>query len=87
VIWSPQARVDLRSIDRIQAVQILESLDRYLTTGTGDVIHLQSRLASSSGFALAITVFCLFPEQKPLSRSCASAIEARLIAKAKHGPR
>lgn len=41
VIWSPQARVDLRSIDRIQAVQILESIDRYLTTGTGDVIHLQ----------------------------------------------
>jgi mRNA-degrading endonuclease RelE of RelBE toxin-antitoxin system len=41
VIWSPKARADLRAIDRTQAMQILETLDRYLSTGAGDVIQLQ----------------------------------------------
>lgn len=41
VIWSPAARTDLRSIDRETARQILETIDRYLDTGSGDVIKLQ----------------------------------------------
>ena len=42
VIWSPTAQADLRAIDRETAMRILEVIDRYLTTGTGDVIKLQS---------------------------------------------
>jgi mRNA-degrading endonuclease RelE of RelBE toxin-antitoxin system len=41
VIWSPKARADLRAIDRTQAMQILETINRYVSTGAGDVIQLQ----------------------------------------------
>jgi mRNA-degrading endonuclease RelE of RelBE toxin-antitoxin system len=41
VDWSPQARADLRPIDRETAMQILRTLDRYLSTGMGDVKKLQ----------------------------------------------
>lgn len=41
VIWSPAARAGLRAIDRETAWQILQAVDRYLETGTGDVIKLQ----------------------------------------------
>jgi mRNA-degrading endonuclease RelE of RelBE toxin-antitoxin system len=41
VIWSPAARAQLRAIDRATALHILQSIDRYLDTGTGDVIQLQ----------------------------------------------
>jgi hypothetical protein len=33
VDWSPQARADLRAIDRETALQILRAIDRYLSTG------------------------------------------------------
>jgi mRNA-degrading endonuclease RelE of RelBE toxin-antitoxin system len=41
VIWSPEARTDLRTIDRETALQILQVLDRYLSTGVGDVKKLR----------------------------------------------
>jgi mRNA-degrading endonuclease RelE of RelBE toxin-antitoxin system len=41
VIWSPAARAQLRAIDRATALHILQSIDRYLDTGLGDVIQLQ----------------------------------------------
>jgi mRNA-degrading endonuclease RelE of RelBE toxin-antitoxin system len=41
VVWSATGRADLRAIDRETARQILESIDRYLETGAGDVIKLQ----------------------------------------------
>jgi mRNA-degrading endonuclease RelE of RelBE toxin-antitoxin system len=41
VAWSPQARVDLRSIDRKVAMEILQAIDRYLVTGVGDVKKLR----------------------------------------------
>lgn len=41
VDWSPQARADLRAIDRETALQILRAIDRYLGTGAGDVKKLQ----------------------------------------------
>jgi hypothetical protein len=41
VDWSPQARADLRAIDRETALQILRGIDRYLSTGAGDVKKLQ----------------------------------------------
>jgi mRNA-degrading endonuclease RelE of RelBE toxin-antitoxin system len=41
VIWSPEARADLRSINRETALQILRVIDRYLSTGAGDVKKLR----------------------------------------------
>ena len=41
VIWSPEARRDLRAIDRESALQILQGIDRYLSSGAGDVKKLQ----------------------------------------------
>jgi hypothetical protein len=37
VIWSPEARADVRAIERETAMQILHCLDRYLANRTGDV--------------------------------------------------
>ncbi len=41
VTWSPTARAELRAIDRETASQILQTIDRYLETGAGDIIKLQ----------------------------------------------
>ena len=41
VIWSPEARTDLRAIDRETAMQILHYLERYLTARSGDVKKLK----------------------------------------------
>lgn len=41
VIWSPEARADLRAIDRETAMQILYCLDRYLASRSGDVKKLE----------------------------------------------
>ena len=49
VIWSPEARTDLRAVDRETAVQILYSVDRYLTSREGDVRKLEPPL---KGFRL-----------------------------------
>lgn len=49
VTWSPEARADLRAIDREAAVQILHCIDRYLSKRTGDVRKLQP---PESGFRL-----------------------------------
>ena len=49
VVWSPEARADLRAIERTVAVQILHCVDRYLANRTGDVKKLKPPLA---GFRL-----------------------------------
>jgi mRNA-degrading endonuclease RelE of RelBE toxin-antitoxin system len=41
VLWAPEARDQLRAIDREVALQILRSIDDFLTTGTGDVKKLR----------------------------------------------
>ena len=41
VIWSPEARADLRVIDRETAMQILYCLDRYLADRAGEVKKLR----------------------------------------------
>lgn len=41
VIWSPEARADLRAIERETAMQILRCINRYLTTRSGDVKKLK----------------------------------------------
>jgi mRNA-degrading endonuclease RelE of RelBE toxin-antitoxin system len=41
VFWSAAARAELRAIDRETARSILQAVNRYLETGSGDVIKLQ----------------------------------------------
>jgi len=47
--WSPEARADLRAIDRETAIQILHCLDCYLSGRAGDVKKLKPR---ETGFRL-----------------------------------
>jgi len=49
VVWSPEARADLRAIDRETAMQILGCIGRYLVNRTGDVKRLKPPL---NGFRL-----------------------------------
>jgi mRNA-degrading endonuclease RelE of RelBE toxin-antitoxin system len=44
VLWSPEARANLRAIDRDQALQILHCVSRYLTDRIGDVKKLKPPL-------------------------------------------
>jgi mRNA-degrading endonuclease RelE of RelBE toxin-antitoxin system len=41
VLWSTEARADLRAIDRDTALRLLKSLDRFLKTGAGNVKQLE----------------------------------------------
>ena len=41
MIWSPEARADLRAIERDTAMQVLHCVDRYLASRTGDVKKLK----------------------------------------------
>ena len=41
VTWSPEARADLRAIDRETAIQILHCVDRYLSNRAGNVNKLK----------------------------------------------
>ena len=49
VVWSPDARSDLRAIERETAMQILYCIDRYLISRAGDVKKLKPPL---TGFRL-----------------------------------
>ena len=42
VLWSPEARADLRAIERETAMQILHCLNRYLESRSGDVKKTQT---------------------------------------------
>ena len=61
VVWSPEARSDLRAIDREIAIQILHCLDRYLSARTGDVKKLKPPL---TGFRLRCGDYRLFFDQR-----------------------
>ena len=41
VTWSPEARADLRAVDRETALQTLHCIDRYLSNRAGDVKKLK----------------------------------------------
>ena len=41
VVWSPEARADLRAIDRETAMRILHAIDHYLASRAGDVKKLK----------------------------------------------
>jgi mRNA-degrading endonuclease RelE of RelBE toxin-antitoxin system len=61
VHWSPEARADLRSIDREPAMQILYCVDRYLASRTGDVKKLKPPL---TGFRLRCGDYRVFFDLK-----------------------
>ncbi|HMD86456.1 MAG TPA: type II toxin-antitoxin system RelE/ParE family toxin [Terriglobia bacterium] len=49
VVWAPEARADLRAIDRATALEILHCVDRCLANRTGEVKKLKPPL---TGFRL-----------------------------------
>ena len=58
VDWSPEARADLRAIDRETAIQILHCIDRYISSRAGDLKKLKR---PETGFRLRCgdyRVFC-----------------------------
>jgi len=61
VIWPPEARADLRAIDRDTAMQILRCLDRYLANRTGDVKKLKP---PRTGFRLRCADYRVFFDQR-----------------------
>jgi mRNA-degrading endonuclease RelE of RelBE toxin-antitoxin system len=61
VVWSPEARADLRAIDRAAAMQILRCVDRYLASRSGDVKRLKPPLA---GFRLRCGEYRVFFDPK-----------------------
>jgi len=56
VIWSPQARANLRAIDRETALRILYCVDAYLTSRSGDLKKVKPPL-TGFGFAAAIIAY------------------------------
>jgi mRNA-degrading endonuclease RelE of RelBE toxin-antitoxin system len=61
VIWSPEARTDLRAIERETAMQILYGIDRYLASRTGDVKKLKQ---PRTGFRLRCGDYRVFFDLK-----------------------
>lgn len=57
IIWSEEARADLRGIDRQMALDILHCTDRYLATRNGDVKKLKP---PQTGFRLRCGDYRLF---------------------------
>jgi mRNA-degrading endonuclease RelE of RelBE toxin-antitoxin system len=61
VVWSPQARSDLRAIERDPAMQILHCMHRYLAARDGDVKKLKP---PRTGFRLRCGDYRVFFDQK-----------------------
>lgn len=56
-LWSPEARADVRAINRENALQILYCVDRYLTGGLGNLKRLKP---PQTGFRLRCGDYRLF---------------------------
>jgi len=59
IVWSEEARADLRRIDRETALDILHCADRYVATRSGDVKMLKP---PQTGFRLRCGNYRLFFE-------------------------
>lgn len=77
VIWSPEARAHVRSIDREAAMQMLYCLNRYLASRTGDVKKLKPPL---TGFRLLCGDYRLFFDQKNENTIEITGVKNRLQA-------
>lgn len=71
IIWSREARADLRKIDRDAALEILHCLDRYLTTRSGDVKKLKP---PRTDFRLRCGDYRIFFDQKDENTIEATAV-------------
>ena len=60
ILWSSEARADLRAIDREIALGILHCIDRYLSSRNGDVKKLRP---PAIGFRLRCGDYRIFFEQ------------------------
>ena len=74
VIWSTDARANLRAIDRETAMQILHCVDRYLASRTGDVKKLKP---PRTGFRLRCGDYRIFFDQKDENTIAVSAVRHR----------
>jgi len=74
VIWSPEARSDLRAIDRGTAVQILHWVDRYIGQRSGNVRKLGPPL---TGFRLRCGDYRLFFDQTDEQTISITAVKNR----------
>jgi mRNA-degrading endonuclease RelE of RelBE toxin-antitoxin system len=74
VVWSPEARADLRAIDRETALQILHCVDRYLASRTGDVKKLKPPL---TGFRLRCGDYRVFFDLKNENTITITAVRNR----------
>ena len=61
VTWSPEARADLRAIDRETAARVLHCVDRYLASRAGDVKKLKPPL---TGYRLRCGDYRVFFDHK-----------------------
>jgi mRNA-degrading endonuclease RelE of RelBE toxin-antitoxin system len=73
-VWSPEARADLRAIDREAAMQILHCLNRYLANRTGDVKKLKPPLG---GFRLRCGDYRVFFDRKGEDAIAITAVRHR----------
>jgi mRNA-degrading endonuclease RelE of RelBE toxin-antitoxin system len=74
VLWSPEARADLRSIDRDQALQILYCVSRFLTDRIGDVKKLKPPL---TGLRLRCGDYRVFFDHKNVNNIEITAVHHR----------
>ena len=74
VVWSPEARANLRGIDRETALQILYCVDRYLANRSGDVKKLKPPFA---GFRLRCGDYRVFFDQRDENTITITAVRNR----------
>jgi len=74
VVWSPEARAELRAVDRETALQILHCLDRYLGNRSGDMKKLKPPL---TGFRLRCGDYRVFFDHKDENTIAITAVRNR----------
>jgi len=62
-VWSTNARLDLRRIERETAMRILTALTRYAESGDGDVKALEGKFSGTIvlGSAIGASAFAVWP--------------------------
>jgi len=88
VVWSPEARTELRAIDRETAMQILHCLDRYLANRTGDVKKLKPPFTAFPSAVATTACFSINGTRASRSPACVTAAKPTALEKVRpKGPR
>ncbi len=74
VTWSPEARADLRAIDRETAIHLLHCIDRYLASRDGDLKKLKP---PETGFRLRCGDYRVFFDHSGENRIDITAVRHR----------